>query len=82
MTSINAGGDTDTIGAITGALCGALNGVEPLARLLPDVVALDFIVASVVAGARGDLPDRDALLSEESFLTRMENTTSSLLSRY
>ncbi len=82
LTAVNAGEDTDTIGAITGAFCGALNGLEPLRRFLPDVVALDFIARSVDAAARADPSDEDTLLSEESFLTGIEDATSALLSRY
>ena len=82
LASVNAGEDTDTIGAITGSFCGALTGLEPLVDLLPDVIALDFIAGCVVAAARGERPDEGALLSEESFLTNVEDTTRSLMSRY
>ncbi|KPQ39243.1 MAG: ADP-ribosylglycohydrolase [Phormidium sp. OSCR] len=48
LTSINAGGDTDTIGAIVGGLCGAYHGSEAYQEFLPYLVELDFISLSDV----------------------------------
>jgi len=32
IEAVNAGGDTDSIGCITGALCGALHGIESFSK--------------------------------------------------
>lgn len=44
LSSINAGGDTDTIGAIVGAMCGAYHGPTVFQNHLTDLLALDLLL--------------------------------------
>ncbi|MGD9891543.1 MAG: ADP-ribosylglycohydrolase family protein, partial [Dehalococcoidia bacterium] len=65
LAAINAGGDTDTIGAIVGAFSGALYGPAAFRQFLPDLVALE----SIIRTANGERVD---LIAEETRLTRLE----------
>jgi ADP-ribosyl-[dinitrogen reductase] hydrolase len=44
LSTINAGGDTDTTGAIVGGMCGALNGPFVFRKYLVDLLGLDLIL--------------------------------------
>ncbi len=72
LTAINAGGDTDTIGAIVGALAGTLHGVSAYREFLPDVVALDLIVGQTWAALHPEADNSYVLVDEEGLLTATE----------
>ncbi len=72
LTTINAGGDTDTTGAIVGAWTGALYGPGTFRRFLPDVLALDLIYGKVVEALQPDGERGQDLLAAEAALTVIE----------
>lgn len=72
FTAINAGGDTDTIGAIVGALCGTMHGPAAYREFLPDLVALDLIGEIARACLDPQVSPSLDLVEEEGFLTRIE----------
>jgi ADP-ribosylglycohydrolase len=79
LTSINAGGDTDTIGAIVGGLCGAYHGSEAYQEFLPHLVGLDFIIEKTYAVIDHKALDTNDLIEEESFLTEIEENMKTIL---
>jgi ADP-ribosylglycohydrolase len=58
----NIGGDTDTIGAIAGAICGALQGIEAVDRnLLAEVERVNGLNLSAIAAGLVSLQLSDAV---------------------
>lgn len=74
LTCINAGGDTDTTGAIVGAFGGALHGPRAFAQYLPDVLALDLIFDKIQAILSPTGDSKIDLVEEETILTHAEET--------
>ncbi len=72
LSAINAGGDTDTIGAIVGALAGTLHGPTAYGKYLPDIIALDLIVGEVDSTFQPSASPIFDLVNEESALTALE----------
>lgn len=81
LASINAGGDTDTIGAIVGALAGSLYGVGAYEVFLPDLVGLELILKKSQAAMDEHAEDDCNLVEEEEYLTNLEANTKDLLLR-
>ena len=81
MASINAGGDTDTIGAIVGALAGSLHGVRAYKEFLPDLIGLNLIIQKSQAVIDLSSEDEYDLIAEEKFLTGLERDTRILLKK-
>lgn len=45
FTAVNLGGDTDTIGALTGSIAGIIYGIEDIpSNLLDDLVKKDYVI--------------------------------------
>ncbi len=75
FASINAGGDTDTIAAIVGALCGSLHGTGAYEKYLPNLTALKLIentVLSTLAAPSDNSFDIFDIIEYETSLTEIE----------
>jgi ADP-ribosylglycohydrolase len=81
LASINAGGDTDTIGAIVGALAGSLHGTRAYEAFLPDLVGLELIIETSQAAIDEQTEDKYNLVEEEEYLTTIEQGIRDLLQR-
>lgn len=74
LMAINAGGDTDTIGAIVGSLFGTLYGPEVYKKFASMVVGLDVLVDTVYNYKKHDKKDPIGnFIDRESNLTALEN---------
>ena len=72
LMSINAGGDTDTIGAVVGSLFGTLFGVKAYTNFIDDLVALDLIV-DIVNGKNTLHTTAHDFIHKEHILTSLES---------
>jgi ADP-ribosylglycohydrolase len=83
LTAINSGGDTDTIGAIVGSLCGTLYGTLQFKNFLPDVIALELIYWKVTQWTGALLPNINQLdlIDEENHFTSIDDGFKKVMSR-
>jgi ADP-ribosyl-[dinitrogen reductase] hydrolase len=63
LRALNAGGDTDTVGAIVGAMAGARHGCSAYVRHLPELIGLSLMVRTLLDPSGVDLVAEEELLS-------------------
>jgi len=70
---LNAGGDTDTTGAIIGSLYGAMKGVTAFDQYVPDLFALPMILETAYNTLNPDEKTNLSIIKEENLLTVTES---------